>query len=193
MGAGVVCVFVILRSDSEEAAATAWWPAGKGHSDSVVPPAVVECFFGFLLLPRLAARCRGGSRRRGRSGRVWDLACIRFGCKKPQSLLHPLSRIAEFCFRPLLRLRLGAPVFFAVASLFEPCSRLESLRASRHPPPLNMYWVGWGGAQAFPRERITPSVLSNCRSPIPPGISSRGSHLGGRAARTARAGFGVIL
>ena len=50
-----------------------------------------------------------------------------------------------------------------------------------------------GGAQAFPRERITPSVLSNCRSPIPPGISSRGSHLGGRAARTARAGFGVIL
>ncbi|MBQ3570492.1 MAG: hypothetical protein IJA20_07460 [Methanocorpusculum sp.] len=51
--------------------------------------------------------------------------------------------------------KLGASVFFAVASLFEPCSRLESLRASRHPPPLNMYWVGWGGAQAFPRERIT--------------------------------------
>ena len=123
---------------------------------------------------------------------------VRFGVhplrlQKTASLLHPLSRIAEFCFRPLLRLRLGASVFFAVASLFEPCSRLESLRASRHPPPLNMYWVGWGGAQAFPRERITPSVLSNCRSPIPPGISSRGSHLGGRAARTARAGFGVIL
>ena len=56
MGAGVVWVFVILRSDSEEAAATAWRPAGKGHSDSVVPPAVVECFFGFLLLPRLAVR-----------------------------------------------------------------------------------------------------------------------------------------
>ena len=75
--------------------------------------------------------------------------------QKTASLLHSLSRIAEFCFRPLLRLRLGASVFFAVASLFEPCSRLESLRASRHPPPLNMYWVGWGGAQAFPRERIT--------------------------------------
>ena len=53
MGAGVVCVFVILRSDSEEVAATAWRPAGKGHSDSVVPPAVAE-FFGMIRLPRLA-------------------------------------------------------------------------------------------------------------------------------------------
>ena len=74
--------------------------------------------------------------------------------QKTASLLHPLSRIAEFCFRPLLRLRLGASVFFAVASLFEPCSRLESLRASRHPPPLNMYWVGWGGAQAVARRSV---------------------------------------
>ena len=40
-----------------------------------------------LHMPRLAARCRGGSRRRGRSGRVWDLAFIRFGYKKP----HPSS------------------------------------------------------------------------------------------------------
>ena len=55
MGAGVVWVFVILRSDSEEAAATAWRPAGKGHSDSVVPPAVVECFFGVIRLLRLPA------------------------------------------------------------------------------------------------------------------------------------------
>jgi len=42
--------------------------------------------FGFILLLRLAARCRGGSRRRRRSRKVWDLACIRFGYKKPQSL-----------------------------------------------------------------------------------------------------------
>ena len=41
----VLCVFVILRSDSEEAAATAWRPAGKGHSDSVVPPAVADFFW----------------------------------------------------------------------------------------------------------------------------------------------------
>ena len=39
----------------EEAAATAWRPAGKGHSDSVVPPAVVECFFGVIRLLRLPA------------------------------------------------------------------------------------------------------------------------------------------
>ena len=63
--------------------------------------------------------------------------------QKTASLLHPLSRIAEFCFRLLLRFR----------SLTRPAS-------SAHPsfllsPPLNMYWVGWGGAQAFPRERIT--------------------------------------
>ena len=45
MGVGVVWVFVIPRSDSEEAAATAWRPAGKGHSDSVVPPAVADFFF----------------------------------------------------------------------------------------------------------------------------------------------------
>ena len=71
------------------------------------------------------------------------------------------------------------------------CCR-KSLRASRLTPPLNMYWVGWGGAQAFPRERITPSVLSNCRSPIPPGISSRGSHLRRVSPPGFRAGFGVI-
>ena len=55
MGVGVVWVFVIPRSDSEEAAATAWRPAGKGHSDSVVSPAVVEFFFGVILLLRLPA------------------------------------------------------------------------------------------------------------------------------------------
>ena len=101
--------------------------------------------------------------------------------QKTASLLHPLSRIAEFCFRLLLRFR----------SLTRPAS-------SAHPsfllsPPLNMYWVGWGGAQAFTRERITPSVLSNCRSPIPPGISSRGSHAAFVSPPGFRAGFGVIL
>ena len=48
-------VSLILRSDSEDS-------AGKGHSDSVVPPAGDECVFGvgFILLLRLAARCRCG-------------------------------------------------------------------------------------------------------------------------------------
>ena len=153
-------------------AATAWRPAGNGHSDSVVPPAVDD-FFGMIRLPRLSARCRGAPRRRGRSGRVWDLARIRFGCKKP----HPSS----------IRCR-GLRSSASDRSFAFGSARPSFLLS----PPLNMYWVGWGGAQAFPRERITPSVLSNCRSPIPPGISSRGSHLGGRAARTARTGFGVI-
>ena len=35
-------------------AATAWRPAGKGHSDSVVPPAVAD-FFGMIRLLRLPA------------------------------------------------------------------------------------------------------------------------------------------
>ena len=75
MGAGVVWVFVILRSDSEEAAATAWRAAGKGHGDSVVPPAVVECFFGLIRLPRLSASERWRAVRRGW---VWVL-CGFFG------------------------------------------------------------------------------------------------------------------
>ena len=50
----------------------------------VVLPAVDD-FFGMIRLPRLSARCRGAPRRRGRSGRVWDLVCKRFGCKKPHT------------------------------------------------------------------------------------------------------------
>ena len=88
----------------EEAAATAWRPAGKGHSDSVVPPAVADFFWhdstappsrshvsssrahrlSRLTAPR-AARCRGGSRRRGRSGRIWDLVFDRLADKKPHT------------------------------------------------------------------------------------------------------------
>ena len=55
------------------------------------------------------------------------------------------------------------------------CCR-KSLRASRHPPPLNMYWVGWGGAQAFhPKEDNAPGLVS-LRLPIPEAISSLGCH-----------------
>ena len=41
-----LAVSLIIRSDSEDS-------AGKGHSDSVVPPAGDECVFGvgFILLP----------------------------------------------------------------------------------------------------------------------------------------------
>ncbi|MBO5367319.1 hypothetical protein J6A32_01720 [Methanocorpusculum sp.] len=50
------------------------------------------------------------------------------------------------------------------------------------------------GTGVSPREdNPRRSVRSVTLALIPPGISSRGSHLGGVAARTARAGFGVIL
>ena len=71
----------------EEAAATAWRPAGKGHSDSVVPPAVVECFFGVILLLRLPARCRGGLNGGGGQEGFGILLLDRLADKKP----HPSS------------------------------------------------------------------------------------------------------
>ena len=121
-----LAVSLILRSVSEDS-------AGKGHSDSVVPPAGDECVFGvgFILLLRLAARCRGGSRRRRELRKVWDLACgivqatknrspppltvARFGVLLSQvssSLAPGLSPFGSRAFRLLLRLRLGALVFF---------------------------------------------------------------------------------
>ena len=97
--------------------------------------------FGLIRLPRLAARCRGGSRRRGRSGRVWDLACIRFGCKKP----HPSS----------IRCR-GLRSSASDRSFAFGSARPSFLLS----PPLNMYWVGWGGAQAFyPKEDNAAGLL----------------------------------
>ena len=49
--------------------------AGNGHSDSVVPPAVAECFFGLIPLLRLPAYERWRAVRRGW---VWVL-CVFFG------------------------------------------------------------------------------------------------------------------
>ena len=54
------------------------------------------------------------------------------------------------------------------------------------------------GAQNVKEGDLVPAALHNSWlpggiPPIPARISSRGSHLGGVAARTARAGFGVIL
>ena len=81
-----------------------------------------------LTAPR-AARCRGGSRRRGRSGRVWDLACIRFGCKKPQSLsaycrkLRGSASDRSFAFgsaRPSFLLSQVSSSLAPGLSLFEP-------------------------------------------------------------------------
>ena len=73
----------------------------------------------FLLSDSTAPPSRSLSRRLETAGEVRK--GLGFGVhplrlQKTASLLHPLSRIAEFCFRPLLRLRLGASVFFAVAS-----------------------------------------------------------------------------
>jgi hypothetical protein len=88
--------------------------------------------FGLNLLPRLSTRCRGAPRRRGELRKVWDLACgfvqatknrspppltvARFGVLLSQvssSLAPGLSPFGSRAFRPLLRLRLGAYVFFA--------------------------------------------------------------------------------
>ena len=54
-------------------------------------------------------------------------------------------------------------------------------------------WMGRGTGVSPREDNPRRSVRSVTLALIPPGISSRGSHLGGRAARTARAGFGVIL
>ena len=40
---------------------------------------------GLNPLPRLSTRCRGAPRRRGRSGRVWDLVFDRLAYKKPEA------------------------------------------------------------------------------------------------------------
>ena len=90
---------------------------GAGLTDSVIR-------FGFLVewmdahfrYYLTAPPERSLSRRSETAGEVWK--GLGFGVhplrlQKTASLLHPLSRIAEFCFRPLLRLRLGASVFFA--------------------------------------------------------------------------------
>ena len=135
--------------------------------------AVVECFFGLIRLPRLSARCRGGSRRRRRSGRVWDLACIRFGCKKP----HPSS----------IRCR-GLRSSASDRSFAFGSARPSFLLS----PPLNMYWVGWGGAQAFhPKEDNAPGLVS-LRLPIPEAISSLGCHASLVSPPVVRAGFGAV-
>jgi len=103
-----LAVSLIIRSDSEDS-------AGKGHSDSVVPPAGDECVFGvgFILLLRLAARCRGGSRRRRELRKVWDLALESFRLQKTVNHHKLAVASCSVYFRPLLRLRLGASVFFA--------------------------------------------------------------------------------
>ena len=99
----VLCgFFVIPRSDSEEAAATAWRPAGKGHSDSVVPPAVADFFWHDSTAPPARYAVAAGLT----AEEVWK--GLGFGVhplrlQKTASLLHPLSRIAELCFRLLLR------------------------------------------------------------------------------------------
>ena len=151
---------------------------------------------------RLAARCRDGSRRRRELRKVWDLACgivqatknrspppltvARFGVLLSQvssSLAPGLSPFGSRAFRTLLRFR------------FSLCSNLQARRVRLFclTPSLHIQMVGWGGAQAFhPKEDNAPGLVS-LRLPIPEAISSLGCHAGGRAARTARAGFGVIL
>ena len=109
--------------------------------------------------------------------------------QKTASLLHPLSRIAEFCFRLLLRPR-SSTCGLRRIRLF--CSR-KSLRASRLTPPLNMYWVGWGGAQAFYPKEDNAAGLLICDSHPVSNIILGLSRQPCKPARTARAGFGVIL
>ena len=129
-------------------------------------PLVVLNGSSALSPPACPLRCRGGLNRRGRSLKGFTGGHAP-ATKKPQT---------------------PPP---AVASLFEPCSWLgrcrtlacRKLRGSasdrsfglrprrtrlflsrlRLTPPLNIHWVGWGGAQAFTREKIMPPVLSLVR------------------------------
>jgi len=79
-----------------------------------------------------------------------------------------------------------------------PSSSVFDLRTSAHPsfllsPPLNMYWVGWGGAQAFyPKEDNAAGLLIFDSHPVSNIILGLSRQLC-KPARTARAGFGVIL
>ena len=100
-----------------------------GETDSVIR-------FGFLVewidahfsglglnpLPRLAARCRGGSRRRGELRKVWDLACgfvqatknrspppltvARFGVLLPSAPSPSARRVRLFCLTPSLHIQM---------------------------------------------------------------------------------------
>jgi len=114
-----LAVSLIIRSDSEDS-------AGKGHSDSVVPPAGDECVFGvgFILLLRLAARCRGGSRRRRELRKVWDLAC---GIVQATKNRKP----SQTCCRKLFGLLPTAP---------SPSAR--RVRLFCHTPSLHIQTVG---------------------------------------------------
>ena len=96
-------------------------PFGRALTSSLIEP----------LVPRLATRCRGGSRRRGRSVRVWIWRAESFRLQKTAS---PLSH-AVACFGVLLP---SAPL----SSVFD-------LRTSARPSFLlhafTTYTNGWIG------------------------------------------------
>ena len=65
-------------------------PAATARTPAVKPAATASRVGGLFSscknpLPRLATRCRGGSRRRGRSERIWDLVFDRLAYKKPEA------------------------------------------------------------------------------------------------------------
>ena len=70
--------------------------------------------------------------------------------RQPQAPQTSLARLSPRLVSVLSDLLPTAPSGFALGALVFFC----------YTPPLNIYWVGWGGAQAFTRERITPSFSS---------------------------------
>ena len=157
-------------------------PPEKGTATALCPRRLLNVSLVLFSCSACPLRCRGGLN--GGGGQegfgIW-----RASASAAKNRIPPPSAVAD-C--GVLLPTAPSPSARRVR-LF--CCR-KSLRASRHPPPLNMYWVGWGGAQAFhPKEDNAPGLVS-LRLPIPETISSLGCHAGGRAARTARAGFGVI-
>ena len=132
------------------------------------------CVFRLL---RLAATLTRRLETAERDLGVWDFGAEPFRLQKIAEHISPTDA-GFICLLPC------APS----PSVFDLQARRTRLFCLTSPLPI--YMVGWGGAQAFTRERITSSVCSPSAL-IPPRISPRGSHLRGRAARGTRVRFGV--
>ena len=116
-------------------------PPEKGTATALCPRRLLKVSLVLFDCSACPLRCRGGLN--GGGGQegfgIW-----RASASAAKNRIPPPSAVAD-C---------------GVLLPSAPSSSVFDLRTSAHPsfllsPPLNMYWVGWGGAQAFPRERIT--------------------------------------
>ena len=127
--------------------------------------------FCVIRLPRLATRCRGGSRRRGRSGRIWDLVFDRLAYKKPHHPFRMLSHVSHACFRLLLRASPSAhSSFLFYGSLI--CREWAGHRRSipRKIMPLVLSVFGFQSQKQYHPWAVTPASE-------PPGLPGQASEL----------------